>query len=50
MEKKKIDRREFLKTLGLGAAATTAALYGCGPKGGSAASAPAVEDLLSGAV
>ena len=43
MEKKKIDRREFLKTLGLGAAATTAALYGCAPKGGSAASAPAGE-------
>ena len=26
-EKKKIDRREFLKVLGVGAAATTAALY-----------------------
>ena len=40
MEKNKIDRREFLKTLGLGAAATTAALYGCAPKSGSGASAP----------
>ena len=43
MEKKKIDRREFLTTLGLGAAVTTTALYGCGPKGGSAVSAPAGE-------
>ena len=40
MEKNKIDRREFLKTLGLGAAATTAALYGCAPKSSSGASAP----------
>lgn len=40
MEKNKIDRREFLKTLGLGAAATTAALYGCAPKSGNGASAP----------
>ena len=40
MEKNKIDRREFLKTLGLGAAATTAALYGCAPKSGSGTSAP----------
>lgn len=39
MEKNKIDRREFLKTLGLGAAATTAALYGCAPKSGSGTSA-----------
>lgn len=29
-EKKRIDRREFLKLLGGGALATTAALYGCG--------------------
>lgn len=40
MEKNKIDRREFLKTLGLGAAATTAALYGCAPKSDSGTSAP----------
>lgn len=40
MEKNKIDRREFLKTLGLGAAATTVALYGCAPKSGSGTSAP----------
>ena len=40
MEKNKIDRREFLKTRGLGAAATTAALYGCAPKSGSGTSAP----------
>ena len=34
MEKKNkgMDRRRFLKTLGAGAAATTAALYGCHPK------------------
>ena len=38
MEKKKIDRRAFLKTLGVGAAATTAALYGCGPRNGGPAS------------
>ena len=43
MKQKKIDRREFLKTLGLGAAATTAALYGCGPQGGNAESAPSGE-------
>jgi predicted aldo/keto reductase-like oxidoreductase len=29
--KKEIDRRSFLKTLGAGTAATTAALYGCKP-------------------
>lgn len=29
MEKKKIDRRKFLKTFGVGAAAATAGLYGC---------------------
>lgn len=40
MEKNKIDRREFLKTLGLGAAATTAALYGCAPKSATQAAAP----------
>lgn len=32
MEKKKIDRREFLKVFGVGTAATTAALYGCKTK------------------
>ena len=34
MEKKqdkKISRRDFLKTLGVGATVTTAALYGCKP-------------------
>lgn len=30
----KIDRREFLKRLGAGAAATTASLYGCAPESG----------------
>ena len=39
MEKKKIDRREFLKVLGVGAAATTAGLYGCGKRGQGAATA-----------
>lgn len=29
-QRKEIDRREFLKVLGAGAAASTAALYGCG--------------------
>lgn len=38
-EKKTIDRREFLKVLGVGAAATTAALYGCGRKGSDAGTA-----------
>ena len=33
MEKKKIDRRKFLKTFGVGAAAATAGLYGCKTKG-----------------
>ena len=35
MEKKKIDRRKFLKTFGVGAAAATAGLYGCRTKGAS---------------
>ena len=30
--KKEITRRRFLKTLGIGAGVTTAALYGCGDK------------------
>lgn len=34
-EQKKIDRRKFLKMLGGGALATTAAMYGCKPKGGA---------------
>ena len=33
MEKKKIDRREFLKLFGTGAAAATAGIYGCGARG-----------------
>jgi predicted aldo/keto reductase-like oxidoreductase len=33
MDKKKFNRRDFLKTLGVGTVATTAALYGCGTKG-----------------
>ena len=37
-KKKDIDRREFLKVLGVGAAATSAALYGCGSKGTSTTS------------
>ena len=32
MEKKKIDRREFLKLFGAGAAAATAGIYGCGKR------------------
>ncbi len=44
-EKKKIDRREFLKVLGVGAAATTAALYGCKPKGGAAGDTAAVGEV-----
>ena len=44
-EKKKIDRREFLKVLGVGAAATTAALYGCKPKGGAAGDIAAVGEV-----
>ena len=39
MEKKKIDRRKFLKVFGVGAAATTAGLYGCGRKGPASQSA-----------
>lgn len=34
-EKKKIDRREFLKILGGSAVVSTAALYGCRPRGGA---------------
>ena len=43
MEKNKIDRREFLKTAGLGVAATTAALYGCTPKDENKIPAPSGE-------
>ena len=39
MEKKKIDRREFLKLFGAGAAAATAGIYGCGKRGPGAAAA-----------
>lgn len=39
--KKAIDRRKFLKILGAGAVTTTAAVYGCGSKGNSAASGSA---------
>lgn len=38
-KKKKIDRREFLKLFGAGTAATAAALYGCGTRGGGPAAA-----------
>lgn len=38
-----MDRREFLKTAGLGAATTTALLYGCAPKSGNTASTPSGE-------
>lgn len=44
MDKKKnkaIDRRKFFKILGAGAVTTTAAVYGCGSKGNSAASGSA---------
>ena len=33
--RREIDRREFLKVLGVGTATTTAALYGCSLKDGS---------------
>lgn len=39
--KKAIDRRKFFKILGAGAVTTTAAVYGCGSKGNSAASGSA---------
>ena len=39
MEKKKIDRREFLKLFGAGAAAATAGIYGCGKRDPGAAAA-----------
>lgn len=41
MEKKDkgMNRRRFLKVFGAGAAATTAALYGCGPKNGASSAA-----------
>lgn len=38
-EKRKLDRREFLKLFGAGTAVTAAALYGCGPAGSGQASA-----------
>lgn len=34
-QSKPIDRRDFLKIVGITAATTTAAVYGCSPKGGS---------------
>ena len=43
MEKKKIDRRKFLKTFGVGAAAATAGLYGCKTKGTAPSAAAAGE-------
>ena len=43
MEKKKIDRRKFLKTFGVGAAAATAGLYGCKTKGTAPSAASAGE-------
>lgn len=44
-EKKKIDRREFLKVIGVGAAATTAAMYGCKPRGGAAGDTSAAGEV-----
>ena len=49
MEKKKIDRRVFLKTFGVGAAAATAGLYGCKTKGASEKTA-AVGEVPTGAM
>ena len=49
MEKKKIDRRKFLKTFGVGAAAATAGLYGCRTKGASEKTA-AVGEVPTGAM
>lgn len=49
MEKKeKIDRRKFLKVLGAGTAATTAALYGCTPNGGAAGGTVAAGEVPAG--
>lgn len=47
MEKKKIDRREFLKLFGTGAAAATAGIYGCGKRSPGAAAA-AVGEVPTG--
>lgn len=44
-EKKKIDRREFIKVFGAGAAVTTAALYGCKPKGMSVGGTAALGEV-----
>lgn len=43
MEKKKIDRRNFLKLFGAGTAVATAGLYGCRPAGTSAVGGAAGE-------
>ena len=44
-EKKKIGRREFLKLLSGGTLATTAALYGCKPRGGTVAGTAALGEV-----
>ena len=42
-KKKEMGRRKFLKLLGAGAAATSAAIYGCKPGEGGAAGGSATE-------
>ena len=44
--KRNIDRREFLKRIGLGAAATTAALAGCDAKSTGGAAGRAVQEEI----
>lgn len=44
--RREIDRREFLKVLGVGTATTTAALYGCSLKDGSVTVTVVLEILL----
>ena len=45
---KEMGRRKFLKLLGAGAAATSAALYGCGTKSGSSVSGTGVGEVPEG--
>lgn len=46
MSKNDIDRREFLKRLGIGAAVTTAALAGCDTKGIKSGAGPAAQGVI----
>ena len=45
---KEMGRRKFLKLLGTGAAATSAALYGCGTKSGSSVSGTGAGEVPEG--